>query len=193
MANATVEILKMLIGRNSERFSINQISKLRRINYKTAYLSVKKLEKLQLVKAEKLGNTTNCSFSSRSHPLVYEAELSRRSDLLAKNKDLAVLYAQLLKVKNPFFCVLLFGSYAKGTQSKGSDIDLAVICSEDVLEQVQREISILPLKLHLLPFTPEEFTASLKTTEFNVCHEIKKNNIILAGIESYYEVLRHAG
>lgn len=193
MANATVEILKLLIGRNSERFSINQISKLRRINYKTAYLSVKKLEKLQLIKAEKLGNTTNCSFSFRSHPLTYEAEISRRDYFFIGRKGFAVLYRQLLNVKNPFFCVLLFGSYAKGTQSKGSDIDLAVICSENIFEHVQREISILPLKLHLLPFTPEEFIASLKTTEFNVCHEIKKNNIILVGIESYYEVLRHAG
>ncbi len=193
MANETIEILKLLIERNSERFSINQISKLRRINYKTAYLIVKKLEKLQLIKAEKLGNTTNCSFSLKSHPLTYEAEISRREDFFIGRKDFVILYRQLFNVKNPFFCVLLFGSYAKGTQSKGSDIDLAIICSEDVFKQVQREISILPLKLHLLPFTPEEFTASLKTTEFNVCHEIKKNNIILAGIESYYEVLRHAG
>ncbi len=193
MTNETVEILKLLIERNSERFSINQISKLRKVNYKTAYLNVKKLEKLQLIKAEKLGNTTNCSFMFKSHPLTYEAEISRRDNFFIGRKGFAVLYRQLLNVKNPFFCMLLFGSYAKGTQSKGSDIDLAVICSEEVLEQVQREISILPLKLHLLPFTPEEFTASLKTTEFNVCHEIKKNNIILAGIESYYEVLRHAG
>ncbi len=193
MASATVDILKLLIGRNSEKFSINQISKLRKINYKTAYLSVKKLEKLQLVKAEKLGNTTNCSFGFKSHPLTYEAEISRRDNFFIGRKDFVILYRQLLNVKNPFFCVLLFGSYAKGTQSKGSDIDIAIISSEDVFKQVQKEISILPLKLHLLPFTPEEFTASLKTTEFNVCHEIKKNNIIIAGIESYYEVLRHAG
>lgn len=192
MANELIEILKLLIGRNTEKFSINQISKLRSINYKTAYLNVKKLEKLQLIKAERLGNTTSCSFSFRSHPLAYEAEISRRDEFLANNKGFAVLYAQLLKVKNPFFCALLFGSYAKRKQTKGSDIDVALICTDNLYEQVHKEISILPLKLQLLHFTPEEFTASLKTTEFNVCHEIKRSNIILFGTESYYEVLRHA-
>ena len=192
MANELIRILKLLIGRNAERFSINQISKLRRINYKTAYVNVKKLEMLMLIKAEKLGNTTSCTFSFKSHPLVYEAEILRRDEFLAINGSLAVLYSQLLKVNNPFFSALLFGSYAKGKQTKGSDIDLAIISSEELYEQVRKEISVLPLKLHLLQFTPEEFASSLRTTEFNVCHEIKKNNIIMFGTECYYEVLRHA-
>ena len=192
MANELIQILKLLIGRNAERFSINQISKLRGINYKTAYLNVKRLEKLQLIKAEKLGNTTSCTFSFKNHTLTYEAEILRKDEFLAKNKGLVVLYTQLLKVKNPFFCALLFGSYAKGKQTQGSDIDLAVISSDESYEQVRKEISILPLKLQLLHFKPEEFEASLKTTEFNVCHEIVKSNIIIFGTESYYEVLRHA-
>ena len=192
MVNELINVLKLLIERNAEKFSINQISKLRGVNYKTAYLNVKKLEKLQLINAEKLGNTTNCTFSFKSHPLVYDAEILRRDEFLAKNRGIAVLYNQLLKVKNPLFCALLFGSYSKGKQTKRSDIDLAVISSGELYEQVQKEISILPLKLHLLHFTSEQFVASLKTTEFNVCHEIKKNNVIMFGTESYYEVLRHA-
>ena len=192
MVNELIEILKLLIGRNAERFSINQISKLRRINYKTAYLNIKKLEELHIIKVEKLGNTTSCTFDFRSHPRVYDAESLRRDEFLAAHESLAVLYAQLRKVKNPLFCAVVFGSYAKGKQTKGSDIDLAVISSDEVYERVRREISILPLKFHLLQFTPEEFAASLRTTKFNVCHEIRKSNVILFGIESYYEVLRHA-
>lgn len=192
MVNELIQILKLMIGHNAESFSINHISKLRSINYKTAYLNVKRLEKLKLIKAEKLGNTTNCTFSFKNHPLVYDAEILRRDEFLVKNSRMAVLYNQLLKVKNPLFCALLFGSYAKGKQTKASDIDLAVISSDELFEQVRKEISILPLKLHLLQFTPEEFASSLRTTEFNVCHEIKKNNIVMFGTESYYEVLRHA-
>lgn len=192
MVNESIRVLEMLIGRNTEVFSINRISKLRSVNYKTAYLIVEKLRKLQLIRAERIGNTIACSFGFKSHPLVYEAEILRRSEFLAKSKSLSVLYAQLLKVKNPFFCALLFGSYAKGSQAKASDIDLAVVCSDELYGQLSKEILILPLKLHLLHFKAEEFIAALKTKEFNVCHEIKKNNIILFGIENYYEVLRLA-
>lgn len=59
------------------------------------------------------------------HPLIFEAEYERRKKLLT-DKNLQILYKKLKTLNFPFIA-LIFGSYAKGTSSKGSDIDLMVI------------------------------------------------------------------
>lgn len=50
-----------------------------------------------------------------------------------KVKKIVKDYADKLKQKNyPFFSIYLFGSYAKGKQTKWSDIDVAVVTKKQV-------------------------------------------------------------
>ncbi|RLE41118.1 hypothetical protein DRZ77_00005, partial [Candidatus Woesearchaeota archaeon] len=103
-----------------------------------------------------------------------------------------VLYRRIKEIKNPFFICVVFGSYAKGTARKGSDLDLCVITNE---EKVDREINtildITPFEIHYLKFSSDEFIKMLKTTEFNVGKGIVKNKIILKGIEEFYELINY--
>jgi len=59
-------------------------------------------------------------------------------------------------------------------------------------KQVKNKISLIPLNIHLVEFTSEEFLSMLKTTEFNVGREAFNNNIILFGIENYYKLIKNA-
>ncbi len=89
--------------------------------------------------------------------------------------------------------MLLFGSYAKKTQTKGSDIDLMFICAdglEDAFEKDASRISrSMPLPLHTLVFSESQFIGMINAKESNVGQEALKNNIILYGIETYYEMI----
>jgi len=189
MANETIEILKLLISNKEETFSIRKISKIRDINYKSAYNSLKFLEKEKLVNLKKIGNTTSCTFDNKFSDLVFKAEYLRREEIL-KNKNFLVFYNGLKEI-NKQFILLLFGSQAKGTANKHSDIDLLLIANEEVAKIVHTKTRLIPIDFHLTTISYEEFVSMLKSKEFTVVSEAIKKNIILYGIEDYYRIIEN--
>lgn len=187
MANETIEILKLLISRKEERFSIRKISQIRKVNYKSAYNALKTLEREKLANLQKTGNTTICSFNNNFNELVFEAEYLRRKELF-KNKDFLIIHNTLAELKFSFIA-LLFGSCAKGIASKHSDIDILAIGGNE--KETKTALSLLPDKIHLTAVSYEEFVNMAKSKEFTVVSEAIKNNIILIGIEEYYRLLKN--
>jgi len=188
MVNETLEILKLLIERREEPLSIRKISKIRKINYKSAYIAVHKLEEKQIVQLQRIGNTLACSITSFFDDAVFHAEYSRREELF-KNKDFKIIHDRLASLPFPFIA-LLFGSYAKGTPRKHSDIDLLAIGGDQ--KEIKASISLLPDRIHLTLITYEDFITMAKSREFSVVSEAIKRNIILIGIEEYYRLLHNA-
>ena len=182
------KILKHLIGNSGQKLSIRKLSQMAEMDYKSAYNAVGSLKSQGIINARKIGNTTLCSFNYRLNSLVFEAERDRMRDIL-KNKNLMVIRNHLIELNFPLV-VLLFGSYAKKTNTQHSDIDLLVI-SENPSE-IDQELSLIPLKIHLTQVTYKEFMMSLKSREFNVVEEAIRHNIILVGIEEYYRLLENA-
>jgi len=187
-------ILKLLLSNKGREFTIRAISKSISIDYKTVYLTIKQLAKASIVITKKAGQTTLCSINQKEFNAdIFRAELIRREEALT-NKNIYVLYRRIKEdTKEPFFALLLFGSYARGKPRKGSDIDIMLITnSQAVREEMKHIVSLLPLKIHLADFSSEEFLSMLKTTEFNVGREAFNNNIILFGIENYYSLMQNA-
>ena len=187
MANEIGAILKILIENQEEKFSIRKLSKLRKINYKSAYNVIMKLEEQGIIKLEKLGNLNSCVFNKTFNPLVFKVEDERRQELL-KNKNFKIIYSRLNELKFPLI-VLLFGSFIKKKQDKHSDIDLLVISEEQ--KEVEQAISLIPINIHLTNISSKEFLDMTKSKEFSVVSEAIKKNIILIGIEDYYRLIKN--
>lgn len=187
--NSDIKILKLLLDRKEEKFTIKKISEVLKINYRIAYERTAALEKEGLLKITKVGNSKICELTYNFNSKIYEAEYSRMSDLFKKNKDFLVLHDRLSEL-NFVFVALLFGSYAKGEAGKHSDIDILTIGGDE--KEIQRTISLLPDKIHLTIISYEEFINMAKSREFNVVNEAIKNNIILMGKEEYYRLLKNA-
>ncbi len=187
---AEIKILKLLLSKKEEVFTIKKIAERTNINYRIAYEKIQSLEKEGLVKTTKTGNTKVCKFTNKFDKKVFEAEYERRHDLFKKNKDFKVLYKRLFELDFPFIA-LLFGSYAKGRATKHSDIDLLIVCEEKREHQIQEILDLFPLKIHPTFTKFEDFMLMLKTKEFNVVSEAVKNNIILIGIEDYYRMIEN--
>ncbi|HDP73892.1 MAG TPA: hypothetical protein ENN46_02970 [Candidatus Woesearchaeota archaeon] len=186
-----LHILKLLIENPDESFSIRQIALKRKINYKSAYQAILKLQAEGAVEINKLGNTCLVSFSYKFNDSVFIVEYGRRLDLLKKG-DIKVLYRRIKEITSPFFICIVFGSYSKGTSRKGSDLDLCVIADDEKLEkEIGKILEITPLETHFLAFTHEEFLEMIKAQGFNVGKEILKNKVILKGIEQFYELAGH--
>ena len=184
-----IEILKLLIENREETYSIRKIALQRKINYKSAYNALKALEKQGIAELKSAGNTTLCSFNNNFNDLVFKAEYSRRETLF-KKREFPVIYNSLAKLEFPFI-TLLFGSHAKGTATKHSDIDFLLISDEEHFKKVQDTINIFPQEIHLTPITYDSFIRMATSKEFSVVNEALKKNIILIGIEEYYRLLKN--
>ena len=63
------------------------------------------------------------------------------------------------------------------------------MANERKTENLISRLELLPLKLEIHDFTVDEFESMLKTKEDNIGKEIVKNNIILYGLENYYNLI----
>ncbi|MGZ7043763.1 MAG: nucleotidyltransferase domain-containing protein [Methanobacterium sp.] len=189
--NNSTRLIRALIENEGQNISIAQLSKRSGMDYKNVYNSVKQLEKEGLLTLERFGNALNCILNKKIHPIIFEAEFERRKNLLT-DKNLQILYKKL-KSLNFSFIALIFGSYAKGTSSKGSDIDLMVIGEKNREKEIERIISLLPLNIHFVFLNYGEFLGMGRSKEFTVVSEAMKRNIILIGIEDYYRLIENMG
>ena len=188
MDNEKLNILQLLIERQEEIFSIRQIALKRKINYKSAYQAVHKLNKEGIVDITKHGNTMICKFNKNFNNSVFAVEYNRLQELL-RNKTFKVIYNRFKGI-NHQFVLLLFGSYAKKTQTKHSDIDLLLIANQG--EEIQTQVNLLPLPIHLTHITYADFKTMFNSKEFTVVSEAITHNIILFGIEDYYRLMGNA-
>ncbi len=188
------KILKLLLSKRKEEFTIRYISKRISIDYKAVHITVKRLIKSNVVKARKAGQTILCSINQKVFDVdMFRAESIRKREILS-DKNIYVLYNRIKNTVKCFFILLLFGSYASGKKQKKSDIDLMLITNEDsIIKNVKHIVSTLPLKIHFISFNSEEFLSMLTTTKFNVGKEAADNNIILFGIEDYYRLIKNVG
>lgn len=188
-----IKIVQFLLSNKKEIFTIRTIAKETAIEYKAAYKAMQKLIEENVVNAKKAGQATLCSLDTKAFSdTIFCAEEARRDELL-KNKDISTAYSYFKDIKNPFFILLLFGSYARKQDRKRSDIDLLIITDlETIKKEVHEKVKLIPLNIHLTAFSSKEFLSMLKTTEFNVGKEAFYNNIIFHGIEDYYGLIQHA-
>ena len=184
------KILRFLIENKEKAFSMYELSKILKMDYKLLYINIKKLEKEESIEVENLKSQKRCSFNDRFNDDVFTVENERRNDLL-KKKEFKAIYDKLKGISKQFI-LLLFGSHVKRTVTKNSDIDLLLISNSEDAKLIEEKLEILPLKIHLTPMTYESFINMLKTKEQTVVSEALKKNIILSGIEDYYRLIKNA-
>jgi|SRR3989338_7502938 len=193
MKSKEVEIIKLLLENKEKELNINLIAKLLKKDYKNVHNIVTRLSTMQLVKLETFGKSYRVILANKAHPLIYEAEYRRRIDLL-KNKNITVMYDSFKSMGSKLYVLLIFGSYAKKTQNQHSDIDLLFIVPDGSEEKMETEIQTiagtLPLKLHVNIFKESDFIAMKKSKETTVGSEAIMKNIILHGVECYYEMIQ---
>ncbi len=190
--NNSLKVLKLFADNKSGKFSIKKASERLKMNYRIVHEEIIELEKEGLISITKFGNSRICEFRYQFCGKAIEIEEIKKNELL-ENKDIKLIHKRLREIKRPFYILMVFGSYANKTHTKHSDIDLCLITNDKEISRKTKDIlSITPINIHFLEFTSEQFASMLKTNEANVGNEIVKNNIILYGIESFYDVVNNA-
>lgn len=182
------KIIKAFINENKP-MTIREIAKKIKADYRITHFAAQRLIQKRILIAKSVGNSSLCSLNSIYCIEISQAEEERKKALL-KIKDINQLYKEVIKsINTSFFIFLIFGSYAKGSKTKHSDIDMMFISNEKNFEKKTHDIlSLLPLKTHALVFTEKDFIRMKDSKKTNVVKEAINHNIILHGIENYYRL-----
>ena len=182
------KILKYLIENKEKPATIRQISKDLNVDYKNIFQAINNLSKV--IYKEKFGNANKIEIKLKSSSEILSVENKRANQFLKKNRRLELIRRDIKDIDYPFLIVLVFGSYVKKTKTEKSDIDICIICdSREETKKLISKLELLPINIEIHNFTAGEFESMVKTKEENVGKEIIKNNIILYGIENYYNLI----
>lgn len=179
-----VKILEYLLENNKIN-NISSISKNIKTNYSNTYSNIKDMKE---VKTTKIGKSNVISLKKILTKNVFEAETNRLNRFL-KSEDIRNIHRNLNKITSPFFIALLFGSRIKNKNF--NDIDLCVITDDKkIRDQVTKNLEILSYNIDLHIFSSSEFLEMISSKNPNIGNEIIKENIIIKGVENYYELIK---
>jgi len=182
------KLIKHLIE-HKELQSIMKLSKEIGIDYKNTYNLVKNLYP-EIISKEKIGNTNLVKLNLIPNQKIYSVENKRAKEFLFRNPRLRLVKKDIEEINYPFMIVLVFGSYVKNIQTKSSDIDICIISdNKGKIKELIQVLNLLSLKLEIQGFTTNEFISMIEKTQNNLGHEIIKSNILLYGIENYYNLI----
>jgi len=197
-----IELLRKELGRG---LTILDISKKLKIGYRPAYNHITGLAREKAIIVKTVGRAKQSFLNldnSKCRYFLQEVDLVRKEAVYKTNPKLkAVLEELTIKIANKFTAeihsIVLFGSYAKETATKISDVDLLFMVSDlknkPVREAIERECASYQYS-HNVKISPlitdiEEFKKMLKSKEINVGKETKEYGIPLYGSEQFWRII----
>ncbi|MFA5723647.1 MAG: nucleotidyltransferase domain-containing protein [Candidatus Pacearchaeota archaeon] len=175
---------------------IKQMSKQKSNNI--PLIALKEFKKLNLIQTKETADVKAYSLDLNNNLTLSYLNLINEIDILNNKiipkKIMQELQDRVSKYTN-FFTLIVFGSYAKGTATKKSDLDIAVI-----VDNAETKKEIIPLietikrreiiKIDYNVFTEKEFLEMLTNEEQNVGKEIYRTSIIYYGLIEYYRLIK---
>ena len=176
--------------------TIREISILLNKSYPKIFEAVKFLEKENILQIRKAGKSNICEIKPNTKTTSFLSIIENYT--LYKRKDIPLKNISKIeeKIKNPFHCFLIGGSYAEAKQKPTSDLDIAIIIPDSENKKpyqiALKEGELMVPEIHGYVFTREEFHQMLINEEFNLGKELARKRIIYYGAEQYYKILFEA-
>jgi len=181
--NNELEIISLFRHNYKVRFYLREISKLSKLPLKTCQNTLTKLEKAKILKSKIEGKNKYFLLNLeniKTKSYLQQAEIYQ-TDMFIEKYPQFKIFLKELKTTAP---IIVFGSFAKFTADKDSDLDLLVISNKE-----------LKLPFHLLPFKPHQITMTEKTflkalnQQEDLIKEIEDNHIILNNHSFYVNIV----
>jgi predicted nucleotidyltransferase len=194
--------MKIFLNGLRKEMSINQISKIIKFSYEPTYRHVKYLEKKKVLIGRKAGKATMYRINQDSldaRKLLEKVSLEKTQSFMKKMiPSFKKLIDEVItrveeELDANILSIVLFGSYAKGTARKESDVDLLFLTSEwkESDRKIQAIVHTLEYKygfsISPLIMVLKDFENSIR--EGSVASEIIDFGLVLYGFETYYRIL----
>jgi len=195
VTNTQEQILKLLLSKPEESLSIRQIARLLGKSYALTYNNTQKLIKQGIVRVEDVPPAQIVRVSEQAPmELLVDIERKRAEQLLEKYPWITLYRKDVLSAtEQTFFIMLVFGSYAKGTETIRSDLDLLfIVPTKDDIPLLEKAVQqYTKVKKGIVVVDVQGFFEMIKSAKtLNVGNEARKHHILLYGAETYYELVK---
>ena len=199
-----LKIIGLMRDRIGFGLTILEISKQLKIGYRPAYNHIGEMEKEGIIQIEKIGSAKQCKLNlenPKTRHLLEYLDIEKKEGLCKDYPKLKAIENLISKLTERFISqihsVVLFGSYAKNTATKASDIDLLFIVNDlkdkSLRESIERESASYQYS-HNLQVSPmitdiNELKKMLKAKELNIGKEVKDYGISFYGHEMFWRII----
>lgn len=158
----------------------------------TRYANI--LEKEQVVKKQKDANLVKLRLKEGQKTVAYLKQVNTERFLTLPGKVQLTVSDFLKEVETKPVIALIFGSYAKGTHTRNSDIDLLLVFQNVVdghmIDNTAKRISMRTgTKLSSVYLDYEHFESGFLDKNHDFSKEIRHNAIVVSGVELYNMLL----
>ena len=155
-------------------------------------LAIKEFQRQGLIQQRKTGDVSTYSLDLSNNLTLAYLNLINEAEI--RQKPFEAIKAIREKMPTEFFILLLFGSQIKGTATKKSDLDIAIIVESEqakkntlpVLETIKRR-EIIKIDYHV--FTRKEYLEMLKAENENLGKQIYTDNVVYYGYIAYCKLI----
>lgn len=197
------KVLKIFYNDISGIFTINELAKKTGVSYSYVHAQIEELRKRDIMLIEQRSNRKYCR-PNYANPEVKTAFVKISNEIaedFLKKRDKVFFVVEKLLSDLPkrtdfnLLSVVLFGSIAKGTESKKSDMDLFILVpsKEKYDDPIGMECVALSkgfgVDINPLVSEPVSLLSMLRDREHNVAKELLKNKIVLFGAEKLWELI----
>ncbi|MBM3304083.1 MAG: hypothetical protein FJY76_03220 [Candidatus Aenigmarchaeota archaeon] len=171
---------------------IMQIAALLRKPYPKVYSSMRELVAAGIIAINKVGMSNLCRLEMSQEAISILSFLDEQEALQRKipNINKILSFKEFLDD-----IIIVTGSYAKGKQTKGSDIDIVVIMKGNPASKqrlLENLTSLMTPRMHVVAISYNDFIGMLAGKEDNYGKEIFKNRLIFRNAKRYYELIKEA-
>ena len=151
-----------------------------------------------MITIQEKANLRLCRLSLENPQMIALIESLRWHDFTRKHPDVGLLVSDIVsKSELPYFTLAIFGSYAKGTATDKSDLDMLLVIPDrkfgDTIETAVKSARALSnVPVHDVVVTYSEFVDMLSEAKLNVAKETLEARYVAYGAEAFYTLLRHS-
>jgi predicted nucleotidyltransferase len=181
--NKELEVISLYSGNYKAEFYLRQISKLAKLPLKTCQNVLINLEKKKILKSKVEGKNKYFSLNLdniQTKSILLQAEIYRTDVFLEKYSQFKTFLKEL-KTNIP---IIVFGSFAKLTADKDSDLDLLIISEKEQ----KLPFHLLSYKVHEVNLSENSFIKAVKEQE-TLIKEIEEKHIVLNNHSVYVNIM----
>jgi predicted nucleotidyltransferase len=194
-----LKVVDLLARNKGRKFTINEIARILKSHYSFLHRTINKLTDEDVIIKEAAGSAYLCSINlsnEKTFALIQLSEIEKKNEFYNSNKEIKVMLEDFVcsaKLLNPI-SIVLFGSYAKGTATKESDIDILLISKTKIDKKIDNIVNKIIKEMYakygkeinVILMSIKDFK---KQKDKDVIKEIIKDHCILYGVEKFVNLV----
>ncbi|MDI6737638.1 MAG: nucleotidyltransferase domain-containing protein [Nanoarchaeota archaeon] len=199
ITKAEMQIISFFIDNTQKEFGIREISRKARMDYRHVHAIIQKLAKKGALLKRRQANLDLCSLSLKGDfGEICFVEAMKARVFMEKHRMIKEFFnAAMDKAKYMHYSIVVFGSFAKGKETRNSDMDILVIASEksaaeEIVRILNAESVAIAAGIHAMAISEADFISNLADKKPNVITEAFKSHIIITGAEAFYKGVKFA-